>query len=107
MAAKPKTVQAHEPPKRKRLALAAQASNGRHALETEIRAFESHRSELESQYSGKFVVFHKTDRAGIFDDFDSAAKEAIRQFGRGPYLIRQIGALPPSEASMLFHLSVR
>ena len=61
------------------------------ALEREIRAFEAQRSELEKRYHRKFVIFHGDDFAGAFDDFDSAAREAVRLFGRGPYLIRQVG----------------
>jgi hypothetical protein len=61
------------------------------ALEREIRAFDARRPELEKHYHRKFVVFHDDDFAGAFDDFDSAAREAIRLYGRGPYLIRQVG----------------
>jgi len=66
------------------------------ALEREIRAFEARRGELEKQYNRKFVIFHDDDFAGAFDDFDSAAREAIKRYGRGPYLIRQVG-VPPTE----------
>jgi len=66
------------------------------ALEREIRAFEARRGELEEQYNRKFVIFHDDDFAGAFDDFDSAAREAIKRYGRGPYLIRQVG-VPPTE----------
>lgn len=45
---------------------------------------------------------------GAYDTFDAAAKEAIRQFGKGPYLIRQVGAeptktLPASVAYRVIH----
>ena len=37
---------------------------------------------------------------GAYDTFEDAADAAIRNFGRGPYLIREVGAgpitLPPS-----------
>ena len=69
------------------------------ALETEIRAYEAKREELERDYKRKFVVFHGEDFVGAFDTFDAAARVAVRQFGRGPYLIRQVGVkfspLPP------------
>ena len=61
------------------------------ALEREIRAFEARREELELHCHRKFVLFHGDDFAGTFDDFDGAAREAIRRYGRGPYLIRQVG----------------
>jgi hypothetical protein len=34
------------------------------------------------------------DEMRIYDAFDAAAKVAVQRFGRGPYLIRQIGAPP-------------
>ena len=61
-------------------------------LETEINAYEQMRDEFERLYKGKFVVIHGNEFVGAFDDLDSAAKEAIRQFGSGPYLIRQVGS---------------
>jgi len=71
------------------------------ALEIEIRAFEAKRDELERHHKGKFVVFHGEDFVGAFDDFNKAAAEAVRLFGRGPYLIRQVGvAVPPISASL-------
>lgn len=60
-------------------------------LEREIRAFEARRGELEKRYHRKFVIFHGDDFVGAFDDFDAAAREAIKLYGRGPYLIRQVG----------------
>jgi len=61
------------------------------ALEQEIHAFDARREELELHYHRKFVLFHGDDFAGAFEDFDAAAREAIRRYGRGPYLIRQVG----------------
>ncbi len=46
---------------------------------------------MEKHYHRKFVLFHGKDFAGAFDDFDTAARQAIRLYGRGPYLIRQVG----------------
>jgi hypothetical protein len=61
-------------------------------LEREIAAFESMLPELEQHHLGKWVVFHESDFIGSFDTFENAAAEAVRRFGRGPYLIRQVGA---------------
>jgi len=61
------------------------------ALEKEIRAYEAQREELEQHYRGKFVIFHDEEFIGAFDSLDAAAQEAVRRFGRGPYLIRQVG----------------
>ena len=60
------------------------------ALEVEIRAFEDRREELERHHKGKFVIFHGDEFVGAFDNFNAAALEAIRLFGHGPYLIRQV-----------------
>jgi hypothetical protein len=62
------------------------------ALDREIEAYEKRRAELEEHSMGKWVVFHDQKLIGPFDTFENAAEEAVRLFGRGPYLIRQIGA---------------
>ena len=78
-------------------------NNTTDALAQELNAFERRREELEKNYPGKFVVFKGSDFVGAWDTLDAAAAEAVRQFGRGPYLIRQVGALPPNlPASVLF-----
>jgi hypothetical protein len=60
-------------------------------LERELKTYSAHLSELEGQ-AGKFVLIRDSNVEGTFDSFDDAATEAVRRFGRGPYLIRQIGA---------------
>jgi hypothetical protein len=65
-------------------------------LETEIQTYEQRLPELVQHYGGKFVVFRNSDFVGAFDTFENAAMEAVRRFGRGPYLIRQVGAPDPS-----------
>ena len=61
-------------------------------LRDDIAAYDDMRLDLESSSLGKWVVFHHRELIGMFDSFDDAANEAVRKFGRGPYLIRQIGA---------------
>lgn len=63
-------------------------------IEHEIEAYERRQAELEANYFGKWVVFRDQQFMGAFDTLDAAASEAIRRFGRGPYLIRQVGAPP-------------
>lgn len=63
-------------------------------LKKEIDAYEAIRNELELNYRGQWVVFHDAEMHGSFDSFESAAESAVGQFGRGPYLIRQVGAPP-------------
>jgi len=71
------------------------------ALETEIRAYNARLEELERLHSGKFVVFHGDDFVAAFDDFNAAAAEAVRLFGRGPYLIREVGVSSPGISASL------
>jgi hypothetical protein len=53
---------------------------------------------------GKWVLIHNKDLIEIFDSAELAAKEAVRRFGRGPYLIRKVGAAPVTlPASVLYH----
>jgi hypothetical protein len=52
------------------------------------------REKLETEHMGKWVLLHQEKLVNIYDSFDAAAEDAVRQFGRGPYLIRQIGAPP-------------
>ena len=74
-----------------------------HPLETEIRTFEARKADLEKTYPGKFVIFKGADFIGAWDTMNAAAGEAIKMFGRGPYLIRQVGAPSPNlPASVMF-----
>jgi hypothetical protein len=59
-------------------------------LQAEISAFERMRPELEKNFENKFVVFRGTELAGSWDSFAAAGSDAIRRFGRGPFLIRQV-----------------
>lgn len=79
-------------------------ANETNILEVEIRTFEKMRVQLEKTYPNKFVVIKGDMLVGAWDTLDAAAAEAVRRFGRGPYLIRQVGAPPPViPASVLFH----
>jgi len=61
-------------------------------LDVEISAFNRERAQLEARAKGKWVVFRGEENIGAFESFDAAATEAVRRFGRGPYLIRQVGS---------------
>ena len=64
-------------------------------LTEEIAAYEGMRRTLEIDHFGKWVVVHGAKLAGAYDSFEEAADYAVRSFGRGPYLIREVGS-PPS-----------
>jgi hypothetical protein len=63
-------------------------------IQIEIDAFCRMQSALEAQYLGRWVLIHDGELIGNFGDFEEAADHALEKFGRGPYLIRQVGAQP-------------
>jgi len=74
-------------------------------LDREISAFETMRADLENRHMGRWVVIFGERLIGVFPTFDDAAKDAVQKFGRGPYLIRQVGAPPITmPASVVFNL---
>jgi hypothetical protein len=74
-------------------------------LDSEIAAFEQMQPSLQADHPGKWIVIRGRELVGAYENFDMAAAEAVRQFGRGPYLIRQVGAVPlilPASAMYTF-----
>ena len=63
-------------------------------LSKQIAAYEEMRDYLETDHFGEWVVFHDEELVGFYDSFEDAANDAVRRFGRGPYLIRRVGAGP-------------
>jgi hypothetical protein len=63
-------------------------------LDAELEAYRTEAAQLEETHAGKWVIFHGSSRIAIHDSFERAAEDAVSRFGRGPYLIRQIGAPP-------------
>lgn len=61
-------------------------------LSDDIAMYEDMRADLEAQHLGKWALVRDRALVGIFANFDTVAAEAVRRFGRGPYLIRQVGA---------------
>jgi hypothetical protein len=73
-------------------------------LKDDIAAYDAMKADLEAKCLGKWVVFRDRKLIGTYDSFDAAANEAVHRFGRGPYLIRQVGAPPISmPASVMYH----
>lgn len=74
------------------------------ALEKELKAYEGMLEELESNHMGKWVLIKESELIGIFSNFEEAANDAVARFGRGPYLIRRVGAPPMTlPASVMYH----
>lgn len=63
-------------------------------LSEEIAAYERMRGDLEAKQMGRWALVYDRKLVETFESFDLAASTAVRKFGRGPYLIRQIGASP-------------
>jgi hypothetical protein len=63
-------------------------------LQHEIDAYQRMESDLKANYDGRWVVVHDGKLVESFDSFETAADEAVKRFGRGPFLIRQVGASP-------------
>ena len=63
-------------------------------LSQEIAAYDRMRNVLEVDHFGKWVVVHDEELVDTYEDFQDAAEDAIRRFGRGPYLIRRVGEGP-------------
>ena len=63
-------------------------------LDENIAAYDKMRGYLESRHFRKWVVFYDEELVGSYGDFQDAAAETVKCFGRGPYLIRQVGRPP-------------
>ena len=64
------------------------------SLDQEIEAYDKMRSDLEEAYFNKWVVVRDGEFAGVFDGPEESLQFAAERFGRGPYLIRQVGSPP-------------
>ncbi len=69
-------------------------------LARELATLERDRRRLEKEHMGKFVLIHGDEVVNTYDNFEAAATEGVRRFGRAPFLIRRIGKdvmeLPPA-----------
>ena len=77
------------------------------SLSQEIATYEKDlRSQLEADHLGEWVVVHNKRLVGTYPSIEAAANEAVKKFGRGPYLIRRIGSPPITlPASVLYRFS--
>ena len=73
-------------------------------INEEIAAYDRMREDLEARLMGKWVLIHDGQLVAQHDSFEAAAADAVGRFGRGPYLIRQVGAPPVTlPASVMYH----
>jgi hypothetical protein len=61
-------------------------------LDSELAAYEGMREGLEARHMGQWVLIYGQELIGNYASFEDAAQDAVAKFGRGPYLIRQVGA---------------
>ena len=74
-------------------------------VKSDIAAYSKMQEELEEKHMGKWVIFHNETFVAVYDSFEAAAEDAVRRFGRGPYLIRQVGAPPLTlPASVMYNM---
>jgi len=73
------------------------------ALSDDIAAFDQQKADLEAEHFGQWVVFREKSLIQTYDTFDNAAQDAVRRFGRGPYLIRQVGAAAVKLPASVMH----
>jgi len=72
-------------------------------IKSNLAAYTKMQDELEAKYMGKWVLFYDDKFISVFETFEDAAQDAVKQFGRGPYLITQVGAPPVTlPASLMF-----
>jgi len=64
-------------------------------IDENIEAYRNMLEQLEQHHNRKWVVIHDRNYIDSFDTFENAVREAARRFGRGPYLIRQVGERRP------------
>ncbi|HEY3761040.1 MAG TPA: hypothetical protein VGN23_04775 [Verrucomicrobiae bacterium] len=75
-------------------------------VKSDIAAYEKMQNDLELKHMGKWVLFQNQVFVGVYDTFETAADDAVRRFGRGPYLIRQVGAPPLTlPASVMYNIA--
>jgi hypothetical protein len=75
-------------------------------IKDDIKAFHSMQADLEAKNTGRWVLIHNRVLVDFYESFEKAADDAVRKFGGGPYLIRQIGAHPLTlPASVMYHFS--
>ena len=73
-------------------------------IDQEIAAYEAIQARLELEHMGEWVVMRDRGMIGCYKDAEAASAAALEQFGRGPYLIRQIGAQPLRlPVSVIYH----
>lgn len=75
-------------------------------IDREISAYEAMQPDLEAHHMGEWAVVRGEELVGTYPSFEVAASNAVTRFGRGPYLIRQIGAPPVTLPASVMYIPV-
>lgn len=65
-------------------------------LAEETAFFDKNDRAFQRKYKGRVLLIHRGNLIGDFDDEESAVIEGVRQFGRGPFLVRKPGEPVPT-----------
>ncbi len=65
-------------------------------LHEELTFFATHRAQLLKDHPGKFALIKRSELIGAFDTDENAYAAGVAQFGREPFLIRQIVETDPT-----------
>ena len=60
-------------------------------LEKEVSFYESHKTEFEKRYPGRYLLIHGRKLHGDYASFEKAVKVGVKRFGEGPFLVLQSG----------------
>jgi hypothetical protein len=63
-------------------------------VDKDIAAYDALQGQLEANHMSKWVLIRDEALIGVYESLETAAADAVKKFGRGPYLIRQVGAPP-------------
>ena len=72
-------------------------------LAQEYAVYESQREELEAAHTGEYVLIKGNEVVGTYNSLDDALRVAVKRFGRGPYLIEEIGLPVPESVFPTFY----
>lgn len=75
-------------------------------IDRNIAHFNTIKHDLEKENLGEWVLMHDCVIEGFYPDFNAAAEVAVEKFGRGPYLIKQVGAPPLTLPASVVHFGV-
>ena len=66
-------------------------SAGHSGLTADFRRFENRRKEWARNHDGKYVVMHKDEVVGFFDDYGAGLRAGIAKFGpTTEFLVQQV-----------------